>query len=55
MSTIFSITVNYNTQMSFNDRDIYYFIYNALNSYYMKSIDYINTFMNVNSFKPRSF
>jgi hypothetical protein len=47
MSTIFSITVNYSTQMVFTDRDVYYFIYNAINSYYLKSINYINSYLNV--------
>ena len=47
MSTVFSITVNYNTQMVFTDRDVYYFIYNAMNSYYLKSLEYINTYTNV--------
>ena len=47
MSTIYTITVKYSTEMTFQTTEVYYFMYNSLNSYYLNSLIYINSYMNV--------
>ena len=47
MSTLFSINLGYNSKYELYDRNVFYFIYNSLNTFYLKSIEFSTAYTNV--------
>ena len=49
MSSLFSINLGYNSKFELYDRNIFYFVSNVLNSFYLKSKEFSNSYINVSN------